>query len=123
MDALALKRKRMHIRQSTISGALPGNLVEHGTERKIEAWPLDVSPRGLGVLIKMHLAPGTRLQFKTHNISISLEVINCQAHLGIENLYRCGLFVRDPDINLQQTFASLGLLPEDHSMEAMFKFI
>lgn len=123
VDSAAIKQKRMFIRQSTISGPLPGRLVENGTERKIEAWPLDVSPRGLGVLIKVPLIPGARLSFFTETKTITLEVVNCQPHLGIDNLYRVGLFVRDQDENLHETFQKLGLLTELSDVEVFSRFI
>lgn len=110
MDTPSLKQKRMHLRQSTISGPLPGKLIEAATNRAIDAWPLDVSPRGLGVLVKTPLTAGGRFIFELSDRKISLEVVNCQPHLGIDNLYRAGLFVRDPDQNLQAIFIKLGLV-------------
>ncbi len=110
MDSSSLKQKRMHLRQSTISGPLPGKLIEVEANRVIDAWPLDVSPRGLGILVKTPLSSGARFIFELSDRKISLEVVNCQPHLGIDNLFRVGLFVRDPDQNLQMIFVKLGLV-------------
>ncbi len=110
MDSTGIKQRRMHLRQSTISGPLPGKLLDVATNKVIDAWPLDVSPRGLGILVKIQLAAGSRFIFELQDRKVTLEVVNCQPHLGIENLFRAGLFVRDPDQNLHEIFTKLGLL-------------
>lgn len=65
--------------------------------------PVDISKRGLGFLVHKHLTPG-RYQLRIKDHKFDVEVIYCNNHLGIESLFRCGLFVRNPDISLVELF-------------------
>ena len=43
-----------------------------------------------------------------------VEIAYCNSHLGIDNLYRCGLFLREADGNLHDACESAGLLSDEH---------
>jgi hypothetical protein len=43
---------------------------------------------------------------------LRVEVAYCESHLGIENMFKCGIYTRDPEVDLERLFGSLGLLAE-----------
>lgn len=75
--------------------------IDIGVKYKIRI--IDVSPRGVGFLCSSSLSIGKRLKLVIDSHTYDLEVVHSQPHLGIENLFRCGAFSRDPDANLQET--------------------
>lgn len=59
--------------------------------------PLDVSNRGLGFLCEQYLTPGDFLWLDLGTGLLALEVVYCESYLGLDHLFRCGLFMRDAD--------------------------
>jgi hypothetical protein len=91
--------------------SFPGQLICKKTGTVFVIKPTDVSLRGLGFMANQNLEPGA-YWLKFENKKISVELIYSESHLGIDNLFRCGLFVRDPDEDLRLTFEALGLLQQ-----------
>jgi hypothetical protein len=75
--------------------------------------PLDVSGRGLGFMVKEQLRIGSIYTLVIGAHRFRIEVAYCNSHLGIEGLYRSGLFLRDADGNLQSACEHTGLLGAD----------
>ena len=93
-----------------VYGSMPWPLETIDQKRLVDPRPLDVSPRGLGLMLGSPVDCGQRLALVVEQRSISLEVVYCDPYLGIENLFRCGLFLRSPDENLFKLFLGAGLL-------------
>jgi hypothetical protein len=66
----------------------------------ILAHPIDVSKRGVGILVNIELKPQTLVTWKLANQNTILEVAYCSNHLGIDSLFKVGLFSREPNNNL-----------------------
>ena len=66
----------------------------------ILARPIDVSARGIGIQTNIELKPGTLVTWRLNNQLLQLEVMYCESHLGIDSLYRIGLFSREAESNL-----------------------
>lgn len=69
------------------------------SQRQIEIRIQDISKRGLGFFADLYLEPGI-YSIRMLGVEINCELTYCNNHLGIENLFRCGFFVRDSDVNL-----------------------
>ncbi len=97
--------------RSSVKDGFKGRLlvIENNREVEVEMVPVDVSHRGLGVMTKHSLQSGQKAYLEVHGKKYSLEVMWCQNHLGIENLYRCGFFIRDSDADLLNLFDQLKL--------------
>ena len=72
--------------------------------------PLDVSRRGLGFIVREPLKPGSYYWLVIGDRQFRVEVAYCHSHLGIENLFRCGLFIREAEGDLTETCRACGLL-------------
>jgi hypothetical protein len=81
-------------------------------DRLINVRPTDVSRRGLGFIAREPLPHGGQFWLEIDEARLRVEVTHCHSHLGIENMFQCGVFTRDPDVDLEQVFAGLGLLEE-----------
>ncbi len=112
MSQLRIRSKRMETRRFRVSGRAVGRLVSISGDRLISVRPTDVSRRGLGFIAKEALPHGGQYWLEIDEARLRVEVTHCQSHLGIESMYQCGVFTRDPDIDLEQVFARLGLLEE-----------
>ena len=90
-------------------------LLSHETAGKIvPIRPIDVSSRGLGFMVKEHLRMGSIFTLLIGAKRFRIEVAYCNPHLGIDGLFRCGLFLREADGNLQQACEHLGLLADNN---------
>jgi hypothetical protein len=105
---------RRESRQNNVNDDFPGVFVASDTNQKFHGRPIDVSPRGLGIIAEISLRQGSIVVLSLGNYRIRLEVMYCNSHLGIENMFKCGLFSRENDANLQLIFTELGLVTAEH---------
>lgn len=83
-------------------------------EREIPIRPVDVSRRGFGFIIRESIKVGQCFWLGLDKRRFYVEVAYCGSHLGIDGLYRCGVFLREADGDLHQACEDLGLLDHDH---------
>lgn len=112
MSHIRVRSKRSEPRKYRLSSRASGRLVSPVTGRLINVRPTDVSPRGLGFIAREPLGIGSQFWLEIEDARMRVEVTHCASHLGIENMFYCGVFTRDPDINLERIFADLGFLEE-----------
>jgi len=77
-----------------------------------------VSRRGFGFILGSAVAMGTQYWLVLGDKRLKVEVAYCESHLGIENMFKCGIYTRDPEVDLEHLFGSLGLLAELLSTDA-----
>lgn len=77
---------------------------------KVPIRPLDVSRRGLGFIAKQELKSGRYFWLHIGDDRFRTELAYCTNYLGIDGLYRCGLFLREADGDLVATCRKSGLL-------------
>lgn len=106
----ALKEQRQSPRILTKS--LPGALVD-SEQRVLQCRPLDLSPEGLAIVSHTLLKVGARIMLKTHKDSITLEVLWQKSDFGKRSLYRYGLKVVDPAVDLEAIFRESRCLKEE----------
>jgi hypothetical protein len=105
-------------RDNRFSGEFSCKLVPSDNEgRKIPIRPIDVSRRGLGFLVREPLKTGHFFWFHVGNVRYRVELAYCNIHLGIDNLYRCGLFLREADGDLSEACRKAGLLSDEFRAE------
>ncbi|NDE16280.1 hypothetical protein EBZ80_15245 [bacterium] len=112
MSQIRVRSKRTELRRFRVSSRALGRLVSMNGDRLITVRPTDVSRRGLGFIAREPLPHGGHFWLEIDEARLRVEVTHCHSHLGIENMYQCGVFTRDPDVDLEQVFAGLGLLEE-----------
>ena len=112
MSQIRVRSKRTELRRFRVSSRALGRLVSMNGDRLINVRPTDVSRRGLGFIAREPLPHGGQFWLEIDEARLRVEVTHCHSHLGIENMYQCGVFTRDPDVDLEQVFAGLGLLEE-----------
>lgn len=112
MSVIRVRSKRTETRRYRLSSRATGRLVSPLSDRLITVRPTDVSPRGLGFIVREALAIGSHFWLEIEDARMRVEVTHCASHLGIDNMYYCGVFTRDPDINLERIFSDLGLVEE-----------
>lgn len=106
---------RREQRDSRFSGEFSLKLIPSDNEgRRIAIRPIDVSRRGLGFLVRENLKQGSFFWLMVGEHRFRVELAYCNQHLGIDNLYRCGLFLREADGDLSETCWAVGLLSESH---------
>jgi hypothetical protein len=82
--------------------------------------PMDVSKRGLGFLCRESLRIGSLHTLVIGEHRFRVELAYCSSHLGIDGLYRCGLFLRDADGSLHVACEKQGLLmPENETTHGL----
>lgn len=79
------------------------------------ARPVDVSNRGVGILTNIELKPGSKVTWTLSNQPVQLEVMYCESHLGIDAIYRVGLFSRELENNLVSLVREAGFEDTLHS--------
>lgn len=100
-------------RDSRFSGEFTCRLIPSENEGKIvPIRPLDVSRRGLGFLVREQVRQGGFYWLVIGSQKFRVEVAYCNSHLGIDNLFRCGLFLREADGDLSVTCEKAGLLSD-----------
>jgi hypothetical protein len=106
--------QRREERIERFSGDFNCRLVPSEDEsRQVAIRPIDVSRRGLGFLVREQLKPGGFFWLIIGKERFRTELAYCNGHLGIDNLYRCGLFLREADGDLAATCNRAGLLLEE----------
>lgn len=100
------------MRRYRVSNRATGRLVSMNGDRLITVRPTDVSVRGLGFISREFLPLGGHFWFEIDDARVRVEITHCQSHLGIESMFQCGVFTRDPDIDLEMIFSRLGWLEE-----------
>lgn len=107
---------RREERESRFSGDYSCKLIPTDNRGRIlPIKPIDASKRGLGFVAKESLKSGTVYLLEVGKSRFRVEIAYCSGHLGIENLFRCGLFLRDESGDIAETCRALGLLSETHS--------
>lgn len=100
-------------RDSRFSGEFTCRLIPSENEGKIiPIRPLDVSRRGLGFLVREPLKQGAFFWLVIGAQKYRVEMAYCNSHLGIDNLFRCGLFLREADGDLAVSCVKAGLLSD-----------
>lgn len=103
--------KRSEERDERFNGEFSLNLVSFdNTDWKIPIRPTDVSRRGLGFVVKENLKKGAYYWLIINRHKFRVELAYCHNHLGIEGLFRCGLFLREAEGDLREICAAEGLL-------------
>lgn len=106
---------RRESRETFFRDDFPGHLLANDDEEvAINLRPIDVSPRGLGFLTRTELKNGDYFWLVIKQHKIRVEVAYCHPHLGIDNLFRCGLFIREAEGNLTSICRDLGLIETDN---------
>ena len=90
------------------------------TGKVIPVRPMDVSLRGLGFLAREAIKIGSIHTLLIGERRFRVELAYCSSHLGIEGLFRCGLFLREADGNLQLACEESGLLQENNSYRSIY---
>lgn len=108
--------KRSDERDGRFSAEFSLRLVPNDNDtRAIAIRPIDVSRRGLGFLVREPLKSGCFYVLVIGRYRFRTEVAYCNGHLGIDNLYRCGLFLREAEGNLHDACEQSGLLSDQNS--------
>lgn len=110
MEARAFISQRVETKRYLLKGFLPGRLMDAACQLQIVARPIDVSRRGLGLIVNQSIKVGTFVWFQVDDKKIKLELAYCHSHLGIDNAFKCGFFTKDPDCSLEDIFLRKGLL-------------
>jgi hypothetical protein len=107
--------KRIENRDSRFSGEYSCRLIPTDNRAQIvPIKPMDVSKRGLGFVAKEKLKSGAVYLLEVRDQRFRVEIAYCSGHLGIDNLYRCGLFLRDESGDISDTCKAAGLLSEKY---------
>lgn len=115
MTAAAKLSRRTEIRRDAFTPEFTCRLLAHDETTEVQIRPLDVSPRGLGFLANQEISPGSVYWLELGGRRYRVELAYCNNHLGIDDLFRCGLFLREENGNLTDECRSLGLLAEKGS--------
>lgn len=84
------------------------------SDRIVPIRPIDVSRRGLGFIVKENLRKGSFFWLVIHRHRFRVELAYCSSHLGIEGLFRGGLFLREADGDLREICSAEGLLSAEN---------
>lgn len=104
----ALDEQRRSTRR-VLTKLLPGPLLDQ-EQKVLHCRPIDLSEEGLSILTEVQLSIGQQLTLKTHNQSVTLEVMWQRPDFGKQGLIRYGLRSIDPTIDLEHIFRSTGCL-------------
>ncbi len=114
MTAAVKREHRLDSRDGRFPGTFCLQLVHKDSgNRAIPIRPVDVSKRGLGFFAKESLTIGGFYLLVISGKHYRVELAYCQNHLGIDNLYRCGLFLREADGDLHNLCDEAGLLNDE----------
>ena len=100
---------RRELRYHFIGDDFPGAFLLGKTGKKFNGRPVDVSNRGLGLISNISLDAGMLIIMQIGNYTLHLEVMYCNPHLGIDGKFRAGLFSREAEGSLVQSFFDAGL--------------
>ena len=111
MTAARPMYNRSDIRSGAFAQDFTCDLLAYGDEsRTLCIRPVDVSRRGLGFLASEPLSPGEFFLLKLGPHQFRVEVAFCHSYLGIADLFRCGLFIREEQGDLATLCRQLGVL-------------
>lgn len=111
----SVAEKRDETRHARFADAYTCRLVTLAPEeREIPIRPVDVSRRGFGFVIREPIKVGRCFWLKLEKRRYYVEVAYCGSHLGIEGLFRCGVFLREADGDLHKACEEIGLLDQEH---------
>lgn len=117
MAAANYNDKRRDERDARFKGEYSLRLIaSDSVARPIMIRPIDVSVRGLGFQAREPVKVGQFFTLVIGERRFRVEIAYCGTHLGIENLFRCGLFLREADGNLREACHVIGLLSDEHGM-------
>lgn len=71
---------------------------------------IDASQHGFGCIISKYVEKGSVVVIQVGTQRLSFDVMWCESHLGIENMYRVGLTSVDPNVNVEETLNQQGFL-------------
>jgi hypothetical protein len=112
-----LREQRVDERDGRFSGEFSLKLMPlDEVGRVIAVRPVDVSRRGLGFLAKEPLRIGSLHILMIGSQKFRVELAYCASHLGIDGLYRCGLFLRDADGSLHGACLANGLISASNTV-------
>lgn len=103
--------ERVDERDNRFNGEFSCRLVSASDEtRVLLIRPIDVSRRGLGFLAREPVQTGACFWLIVGQARFRVEIAYCCSHLGIEDLFRCGLFLREADGDLAESCRRAGIL-------------
>lgn len=106
--------ERCDQRESRFSGEFSCRLISVNDEKRVlMIRPIDVSRRGLGFHVRELLSCGSCYWLVVGKLQFRVEIAYCSSHLGIENLFRAGLFLREEEGDLAESCRSAGLIAKD----------
>lgn len=119
MEVRAFTSQRTETKRYILKGFLPGKLFDASGQVQLQARPIDVSKRGLGLILGQAIQVGSFVWLQFDDKRIKLELAYCHSHLGIENIFKCGFYTKDPDCSLEEIFLRKGLInPNDFIMDS-----
>lgn len=71
---------------------------------------IDASHHGFGCIISTYIEKGSSVSIQLGHQRMAFDVVWCESHLGIENMYRVGLVSQDPNVNVELLLQHLGYL-------------
>lgn len=81
-----------------------------GTGESFTFRGIDASLHGFGCVFSKFVAKGSVVSLQLGHYRISFDVMWCESHLGIDNMYRVGLTSCDPHLNVEAVLEKLGYL-------------
>lgn len=103
-----LERRKAPRTETT--GALPGRLVNTETGDEIICKSIDVSRLGLAIESEIQLAVDVRLALEIAGTRVSLTIVSCALPKKGDRMYRYGLFADASGVDLEDVFATAGLI-------------
>lgn len=86
------------------------SLINLESGEKITIIGVDASHRGFGFIAEQSFKPGKVFWLTIGARRFSFEISHCESHLGIDNRFRCGGFVRDSTADVCDVLSELKLL-------------
>ena len=92
--------RRQGGRYEIVTGDAPSRLSDVGSDVVIDFRIRDISPRGMGVIVKRETLAGQRLILTWGKREVVFEVRWCQQYLGIEGMWVAGVVSFEPGLDL-----------------------
>ena len=89
---LPLHLEKRFAPRKTLTGLLPGSLLDHRGRKSVPS--VDLSSDGLGIVTDARLELGQTVYLRTHNQHIELDLVWSKPDFGKKNLFRYGLQVK-----------------------------
>lgn len=78
-------------------------------DRPVSMRVRDVSRRGMGLVVRHPVENGQRLRLEIDGQKVFFEVAWHHPYLGIEGMFVCGVFSRQPDLDLVRLLQAVGV--------------